>query len=174
MYIAWFCSTATIFLGSNFFTLTADSAAMISISKLHLYCCSRLPKISLTFPSSPLPHAVSSRCSCAAPSCIYVPCHVLSLPKSCSQLRSPLRSAGVDGAEAQRAGAHYFYFLTEAVNHFCSDVHRHSISPTRDQTTPERPLSPRNLQLLSFTAYCREQFHLTPRTVTKKVKMSSE
>lgn len=110
-------------------------------------------------PSSALP-AVSSRCWCASLSCIYAPCHVLSLPKSCRQLRSQLRSAGVDGAVAQRAGAHYFCFLTEAVNHFCSDVHPHPLmSPARDQTTDvkqgRRDL--RNFRLLSFIAYCRNR-----------------
>lgn len=65
----------------------------------------------------------------------YAPCHVPSLPKSCSQLRSKLRSAGIDGTSAQRACVHYFYFLTEAVNPVCSDVHALSlICPTRDQT----------------------------------------
>lgn len=58
-------------------------------------------------PSSALP-AVSPRCWCASLSCIYAPCHVLSLPKSCSQLRSQLRSAGVVGAVAQRGGCSLF------------------------------------------------------------------
>lgn len=69
----------------------------------------------------------------------YAPCHVLSLPKSCSQLRSQLRSAGVDSASTQQAHVHYFYFLTEAANPFCSDVHALSlIIATRDQTAERR------------------------------------
>lgn len=77
----------------------------------------------------------------------YGPCHVLSLPKSCSQLRSQLRSADVDGASAQRVRVHYFYFLTEAVNPFCSVVHVLSlISPTREQTAQRRSRRDKNAQ----------------------------
>lgn len=78
---------------------------------------------------------------------VYAPCHVLSLPKSYSQLRSQLRSAGVDGASAQRAHVHYFYFLTEAANPFCSDMHVLSlISPTRYQTAQRRSRRDENAQ----------------------------